>query len=123
MRSLFMIEPDVFCDRRASDLLRRIRGITVDLLLLDGAIPPLLPGIVCGPIGPTGGEHYFQISDEPLGLPGHIWRTLIGSENGFWISLLNTLTEVGQGQEILNLALSNRFDDSPGDDVAREVVN
>jgi hypothetical protein len=123
MRSLFMIEPDVFCDRRASDLLCGVCGIAVDLLLLDGAIPSLLPGIVCGPIGPTGGEHHLQIPDKPLGLPGHIWRTLIGSKDGFWISLLNPFAEVGQGQEILNLSLSDRFDDSPGNDVPREVVD
>jgi hypothetical protein len=48
---------------------------------------------------------------------------LISSEYGFRVLLLNPFTEVGQGQEVLDLSLSDRFDDSPGNDVARKVVD
>jgi hypothetical protein len=48
---------------------------------------------------------------------------LIGSKDRFWILLLNPFTEVGQSQEVLNLSLSDRFDDSPGDDIAGKVVD
>jgi hypothetical protein len=50
-------------------------------------------------------------------------RTLIGSEDRFWILLFNPFTEVGQSQEVLNLSLSDRFDDSPSDDIAGKVVD
>ena len=48
---------------------------------------------------------------------------MISSKDGFRVLLLNPFTEVGQGQEVLNLSLSDRFDDSPGNDVARKVVD
>jgi hypothetical protein len=48
---------------------------------------------------------------------------LISPQDGLGISLLNAFTEVGQGQEILDLSLTDRFNDSPDENVAREVVN
>jgi len=89
--------------------------------LLDGAIPSFLPGVVCA-YRPCWGEHHLQIPDKPLGLRAYS-ENLISSEYGFWVLLLNPFTEVGQGQEVLNLSLSDRFDDSPGNDVARKVVD
>jgi hypothetical protein len=48
---------------------------------------------------------------------------LIGSKDGLWILLLNPLTEVGQSQEVLDLSLSDRFDDSPGDNIAGKIID
>ena len=123
MRSPFVVEVDVSFQGGSCDLQGGIGGIQVDLLLLDGTVPSLLPGIVGGTIGPARREEHLQIPDQPSRAPLQIGRSPVRTKQRLGMLLLKPLAQVGQDQKVLHLSMGDALDDAPGDDVAREVVD
>ena len=105
------------------NLLSWVRRVTVNLFLLDRAIPSFLSGVIRRPVRSCRRKQHFQLFNEPPGAVRHVRRTLIKANHGLGCVLIKIFTHIGQGQQILNFSLTDRFYNPPSHNKAREVIN
>ena len=74
VRPFLVVLVDIPAKGQTGDLGRGIRGIAVNLFLLDCPIPAFLPGIVGRPMGAARRKNHLQIPNEPPGAVGHVGR-------------------------------------------------
>ena len=105
-----------------SYIYRWIRGITINLFLFHGPVPSLLTTIVRRSAYPGGRDDHFEVLNQSSGAMGHIGRALVHSNQGFLIYLLNTLADIGYGQQIFDLPLCYGLYNTPGNNVTGKIV-
>jgi hypothetical protein len=75
VRPDLVVKANIPAQGRTGNLHCRIRGITVNLFLVDRTIPALLAAIVGRPSWAARGKNHLQIPNEPPGAMGHVRKS------------------------------------------------
>jgi hypothetical protein len=60
---------------------------------------------------------------QPPGAVSHVGGAPVHADEWPVVTSVDVLAEVGQHQQMANFLMSDRFDNAPGHNVAREVIN